>query len=156
MFKKYVEAMEDISINERFDKRAYLESCGYIIYMTLERKLSQKDLAEMSVVDTIVTAEKINFVMHNVIMKKINSAFATEVVKQEKSAFDDYDRENGYIDETEDNVWGNCSKLLNSLIRMAIKVFNDSFSSVLKADIIELIDQIKYELDALESEKEAR
>lgn len=152
MFKKYLEAMEYINVNQT----SYIDSCDQIIYMVLEKKLSKRDISQMSVVDTIVTAEKINLIMHDVVMKKINVYFTEEVV-EEKSAFDDYDRENGYInDDPQESVWISCIKLVNSLIRMAIKVFNDSFSSILKADIIELVEQIKYELDALENEKEMR
>lgn len=144
--------MEYINVNQT----SYIDSCDQIIYMVLEKKLSKRDISQMSVVDTIVTAEKINLIMHDVVMKKINVYFTEEVV-EEKSAFDDYDRENGYInDDPQESVWISCIKLVNSLIRMAIKVFNDSFSSILKADIIELVEQIKYELDALENEKEMR
>lgn len=156
MFKKYVEAMEHMENNDYFNRSSYIDLCDYIIYMTLEKKLSKRDIAQISVVDTIITAEKINFIMRDVVMKKINDNFASEVEEHEKSAFDDYDRENGYIDDPQESTWASCTKLVNSLVRMAIKVFNDSFSSILKADIIELIEQIKYELDALENEKETR
>lgn len=149
MFKKYLEAMEYININHI----PYIDSCDHIIYMVLEKRLSKREIGQINVVDTIVTAEKINLVMHDVIMKKINVNFTEEVI-EEKSAFDDYDRENGYIDdEPHESMWISCIRLVNSLVRMAIKVFNDSFSSILKADIVELIEQIRYELDALENEK---
>lgn len=150
MFKKYLEAMEYINISHI----SYIDSCDHIIYMVLEKRISKRDIGQMSIVDTIVTAEKINLVMHDVVMKKINIYFTEEVI-EEKSAFDDYDRENGYIDdEPHESMWISCIRLVNSLVRMAIKVFNDSFSSILKADIVELIEQIRYELDALENEKE--
>lgn len=149
MFKKYLEAMEYINIHHI----SYIDSCDYIIYMVLEKRLSKREIEQINVIDTIITAEKINLVMHDVVMKKINIYF-TEDVMEEKSAFDDYDRENGYIDdEPHESMWISCIRLLNSLVRMAIKVFNDSFSSILKADIVELIEQIRYELDALENEK---
>lgn len=147
--------MKRIYEYEVFDTRSYIKSCELIIYMTLEKKISKKDIEKMSVVDTITAAEEINFIMRNAVIKKINDCFGSETTDKEKSAFDEYDIENGYVDDDEqESVWESCSNLINSIVRMAMKVFNDSFSSVMKADIIELIDQIKYEIDALRNEKE--
>ncbi len=153
MFKKYLEAMRRM-LNDDMDRYSYVDTCIYTIYMTLEKRVPKADIESMDVVDVITVAEQINIIMRDVVMKKINDYFAQEVIEQESSAFDDYDRENGYLENEQDDAWTGCIKLVNSLIRMAIKIFNDSFSSILKADIIELIEQVKYELDALEDEKD--
>lgn len=54
-----------------------------------------------------------------------------EQVEKEASAFDDYDRENGYEDEDEqpeENQWKVCGEIVDRVVKIAIRLLKNSYS----------------------------
>lgn len=66
----------------------------------------------------------------------------------EKSAFDDYDRENGYLDEElEENIYDNHLTVINNIIQYSINNFKNSLDATLKMNIFDLLDYIEFDIN---------
>ena len=74
----------------------------------------------------------------------------------ESSAFDDYDKENGYEDEDieEYSIYESSLKILNEIFELARIKFGNSLKESLDMDIDDLLDSIDYELNIKEQLKE--
>lgn len=83
------------------------------------------------------------------INKKIINTFSEEVI-QEKSVFDEYDKENGYEDfedTEENNIYDRYLEVLNDLFNFLIRKKVNSLKECLDTNIIDLIDFIKFKLN---------
>lgn len=67
----------------------------------------------------------------------------------EKSAFDEYDKEEGYLDEEleEENIYDNYLKVIDNIIQYAIKNFNNSLEATLNMNILDLLDYIEFSIN---------
>lgn len=88
---------------------------------------------------------------------KINEASGQKKVKQEKSIFDDYDRENGYIEEDQnENIFEIYKNTLNCTIRYAINNLKMSYKECIECDLSQLLDyiafNIKYDIEHKEDD----
>lgn len=72
----------------------------------------------------------------------------------EKSAFDEYDKENGYEDEEleEENIYDNL-KVIDNIIQYAIKNFNNSLEATLNMNILDLLDYIEFSINQRDEEE---
>ena len=89
--------------------------------------------------------------MQNVISEKLLNIVEVEPVEQETSAFDEYDIENGYEEESEpeENTWKVCGEILDRVIKIAIRLLKNSYSQCMREDIVSLLDYLKFELDTI-------
>lgn len=87
------------------------------------------------------------------INNKIGDVFF-EKVEKEKSAFDEYDRENGYedIEEDETNIYDLYLNILNNLFKISKKAFGNSLKQSLEIDLSELLDYFIYYTENLDEE----
>lgn len=145
-YKKYVRLMEKnesdrISDMMFFNKR--------IIQETFGNRMSIAELGEADVVEVLTAAKGIHFIMQNVISEKLLNIVAVEPIERETSVFDEYDIDNGYEDEgePEENAWKVCGEILDRVIKLAIRLFKNSYSQCMKEDIVSLLEYLKFELD---------
>ena len=85
-------------------------------------------------------------------MQKMLNVVEVQQIEKEKSAFDEYDRENGYeddLDENENNRWKICGEIIDRIVKIAIQVMRNSYSQCMKEDMEELLDYLKFELDTV-------
>ena len=75
----------------------------------------------------------------------------TEPIERETSAFDEYDRENGYEDEEqeEQNTWKICGEIVDRVTKIAIRLMRESYGQCMKENIIELLKYLKFELETV-------
>lgn len=114
---------------------------------------SEKEILKASIIEQLVTAKMIHFVMQDVITPKflkLNPSKSNEV-KQEKSGFDEYDEENGYneVDYDNENIWKVCRDNVDRVVKLCIKGFNDSLSNCMKSDIISLLGHLAFEIKTI-------
>lgn len=85
------------------------------------------------------------------IEEKINSIFlrGEEPIKKEKSIFDDYDRENGYLDDEEEtlNQAEERIEIVNRLIKYGIENFRNSLVETLEMDIFIFLDFLDFSIN---------
>lgn len=148
-YKRYVSLMEK-------NRSEYIQDVMFfnkkIVQEIFGNRISIEKLGEMDAIDFIAAAKGIHFIMQNIITEKLMGIVEVETVEREESAFDEYDMENGYEDddEIEENQWRSCGEILDRVIKIAIRVLRDSYSQCMKADILPLLEYLKFELDTLD------
>ena len=89
--------------------------------------------------------------MQNIIAEKMLNIVEVEQIEKEASAFDEYDRENGYEEEKqpEENQWKVCGEIVDRVVKIAIRLLKNSYSQCMKENIVTLLDYLKFELDTI-------
>ncbi len=107
-------------------------------------------IEKIDVIEFLTTIKTVHFIMQNVIMEKMLNVVKVQQIEKEASAFDEYDRENGYEDDPEeDNRWKTCGEIIDRIVKIAIRILKNSYSQCMKEDIEELLDYLKFELDTI-------
>lgn len=112
--------------------------------------ISMYEISKLDIIELIFTYMAIHFIMQNIIMVKFKDLASEEIV-YEGSAFDEYDKENGYEDE-ENSLWQVAKENVNRIIKLSRKLLNMSYTDCINTDIYKLIDYIKFEIDSLEED----
>ena len=88
--------------------------------------ISEREVLKADVAEQLATAKMIHFVMQDIITPKfleLNPNRPDEV-EQEKSAFDDYDEENGYNEAEkqmlDENIWKVCRDNVDRVVKLCI------------------------------------
>lgn len=148
-YKKYVSLMEKNSTEKIsgvmfFNKKIMQEMFG--------NELSLAAVGEIDAVEFLTAIKTVHFIMQNIVAEKMLSIVEVEQVEKEASAFDDYDRENGYEDEDEqpeENQWKVCGEIVDRVVKIAIRLLKNSYSQCMKENIVTLLDYLKFELDTI-------
>lgn len=149
-YRAYTELMEKNSGDDVSSAFQFNATIMKMIFGISERTVLKADVAEQ-----LATAKMVHFVMQDIITPKfleLNPNRPDEV-EQEKSAFDDYDEENGYNEAKkqldEENIWKVCRDNVDRVTKLCIKGLNDSLSNVMKSDIMSLLDHVAFEIKTI-------
>lgn len=148
-YKKYISLMEK---NETetfsgvmfFNKKIMQEMFG--------NEFSFVAVGEIDVIEFLTAIKTVHFIMQDIIAEKLLGIVEVEQVEKETSAFDEYDRENGYEDEEEqpvENQWKVCGEIVDRIVKIAIRLLKNSYSQCMKENIVTLLDYLKFELDTI-------
>lgn len=150
-YKKYVDLMQKNKSNKVTDSMFYTVK---ILQSVFGNQMSLEEWGQTDVNDFLFASKTIHFIMQDIIPRKLMEITDESPVEQQKSAFDEYDIENGYEEEqTESDEWEICKENVERIIKTSIRVLNDSYSQCMKEDIIELIDYLKFELKTIEENR---
>lgn len=145
-YRKYVEIMKKNDGDCLSDALFFNQKIAQEIFGS---RMSLEELGETDIVEVMVAAKSIHLVMQQIITPKFLDLM-DEPVQQEESAFDEYDRENGYIEADEqNNFWDVCSDNIDRVIQIAIKLLNNSYSQCLETDIVALLDYMKFAIKTI-------
>lgn len=152
-YKRYVNIMakntsDNYGDTMFFDKKIIQELFG--------NEMSIAEIGTAEVVEFLTAAKIIHFVMQTIVTEKMLNMVDAEPVEKEQSAFDEYDRENGYEDdepEQEVNQWRTCGEIIDRIVKIAIRLLRNSYSQCMKENVVELLDYLKFELDAISENK---
>lgn len=146
-YRKYTEMMEKNSA-ENFMQAIKMNT--EIMKMIFE--ISEREIMKATMEEQLIAAKTIHFVMQNIVTRKFLelNPEQPEQVKEEESAFDEYDEENGYNDiepdpETE-NEWTICKENTDRVIKLCVKAYNDSITGCMKSDIMSLLEHVAFEI----------
>lgn len=148
-YKKYVSLMEKNS-TEQISGVMFFNT--KIMQELFENELTLAEIGEIDAIDFLTAIKTVHFVMQNIIAEKLLNIVEVEQVEKEKSAFDEYDRENGYEDEDEqpeENQWKVCGEIVDRVVKIAIRLLKNSYSQCMKENIVTLLDYLKFELDTI-------
>lgn len=151
-YRKYAQLMK-INSSEKLSDALFFNQ--KIVQDVFGSRMSLEELGETDITEVMVAAKSIHFVMQNVITPKFLELMDDEPVEQETSAFDEYDRENGYedADEQKRNMWEVCSDNIDRVIQIAIKLLNNSYSQCLETDIVALLDYMKFAIKTINNKQ---
>ncbi len=148
-YKKYVSLMEKNSM-EKISGVMFFNT--KIMQELFENELTLAEIGEIDAIDFLTAIKTVHFVMQNIIAEKLLNIVEVEQVEKEKSAFDEYDRENGYEDEPEEpeeNQWKVCGEIVDRVVKIAIRLLKNSYSQCMKENIVTLLEYLRFELDTI-------
>ena len=148
-YKKYVSLMEKNSTEKIYGVMFFNTK---IMQELFENELTLAEIGEIDAIDFLTAIKTVHFVMQNIIAEKLLNIVEVEQVEKEKSAFDEYDRENGYEDEPEEpeeNQWKVCGEIVDRVVKIAIRLLKNSYSQCMKENIVPLLEYLRFELDTI-------
>ncbi len=148
-YKKYVSLMEKNS-TEKISGVMFFNT--KIVQELFGNELTLAEIGEIDVIDFLTAIKTVHFVMQNIIAEKLLNIVEVEQVEKEKSAFDEYDRENGYedeLEEPEENQWKVCGEIVDRVVKIAIRLLKNSYSQCMKENIVTLLEYLRFELDTI-------
>ena len=148
-YKKYISLMEK-NDTEKFSGVMFFNK--KIMQEMFGNELSLAAVGEIDAVEFLTAIKTVHFIMQNIVAEKMLNIVEVEQVEKETSAFDDYDRENGYEDEDEqpeENQWKVCGEIVDRVVKIAIRLLKNSYSQCMKENIVTLLDYLKFELDTI-------
>ena len=150
-YKKYVSLMGKNTSGSRTDAMFFNMK---IMQEMFGNRLSLSDIGEVETVEFLTAAKGIHFVMQTIVTECLLNIVDAEPIEKEESAFDEYDRENGYEeDEPEKNQWKVCGEIMDRTVKIAIRLLHNSYTDCMKEDVLELLDYLKFELDTIDEEQ---
>lgn len=148
MYRKYTEIMErneDGTIEDAVD--ANMRILSQVFDMPMGR------IREMDAEDVLTAAKEIHFLMQDVITQKFLdlNPERPELIEKEKSAFDEYDEENGYNDDDQEerNFWRVCRENVDRVVKLCIRLMKSSYQECMESDIMSLLDYVAFEIKTL-------
>ena len=143
-YRAYAEIMERC---EGKDDATSAVVAGELILKTVFG-ITTREIRRAKVADYFAALKIIHFVMQEIITKKFLELCPDKPETQtEKSAFDEYDEENGYNETDEQiNIWSICRENVDRVIKLCLRAFHDSYSAVSSAEIIPLLDYVAFEI----------
>ena len=148
-YKKYISLMEK-NHTEKISGVMFFNT--KIMQELFENELTLAEIGEIDAIDFLTAIKTVHFVMQNIIAEKLLNIVEVEQVEKEKSAFDEYDRENGYEDEPEEpeeNQWKVCGEIVDRVVKIAIRLLKNSYSQCMKENIVTLLEYLHFELDTI-------
>ena len=148
MYRRYTEIMER---NDSDSIRDAFEANTKILMVVFGAR--QREVEEADPEDVLSAVKEIHFMMQDVITKKfldLNPEHP-EKIQKEKSAFDEYDEENGYNDEDPgENLWKICRENVDRIVKICINLMKNSYQQCIEADIMSLLDHAAFEIRTVE------
>lgn len=144
MYRRYTEIMEQ---NDRGSARDAMEANIQIMMEVFG--VSSMKLQRADAEDVMTAVKQIHFIMQDVILPKFLelNPERPEMVEKEKSAFDEYDEENGYNDgEEEKNFWKICRENVDRVVKLCIRILKNSYQQCMETDIMSLLDYVAFEI----------
>ena len=148
-YKKYISLMEK-NDTEKISGVMFFNI--KIVQELFGNELTLAEIGEIDVIDFLTAIKTVHFVMQNIIAEKLLNIVEVEQVEKEKSAFDEYDRENGYedeLEEPEENQWKVCGEIVDRVVKIAIRLLKNSYSQCMKENIVTLLEYLRFELDTI-------
>lgn len=124
-----------------------------IIELFFDRKIRKSDLEKISIFDLQYVYYFIEIYIKKVVVVKFKE-LGQEEIEIEKSIFDEYDKEEGYVTEEENNIYETLLNLLNEIFRFSIKRCKNSLKECLDTNICDLLDYAKSEMEYIEEHKD--
>lgn len=146
-YKRYVDLMQRNHSKKTSDAAFFSKR---ILQEIFGNQLSLDELGEMDAEEYLAASKTVHFIMQDVIPRKFMELAGDNPVEREESAFDEYDRENGYEeDEPEEDEWQRCRENVDRIVKTSIRLLNNSYSQCMREDIVELIEYLKFELETI-------
>lgn len=134
-----------------------LENIYFNLRILQELYTERPTMTELKTVDMgqfLRAANAVHFVMQEIVTAKFRELSDVPPEEVQKSAFDDYDRENGYEDETESgSIWESLKENVDRVVKIATRVLNTGYNECMQTDIMKLLEYVKFEIETAEEEK---
>lgn len=135
-----------------------LENIYFNLRILQELYPERPTMTELKTVDMgqfLRAANAVHFVMQEVVTAKFRELSDVPPEEVQKSAFDDYDRENGYEDDEESgSIWEALKENVDRVVKIATRVLHTGYKECMETDIMTLLDYVKFEIETAEENKD--
>lgn len=135
-----------------------LENIYFNLRILQELYPERPTMTELKTVDMgqfLRAANAVHFVMQEVVTVKFRELSDMPPEEVQKSAFDDYDRENGYEDDEESgSIWEALKENVDRVVKIATRVLHTGYKECMESDIMTLLDYVKFEIETAEENKD--
>lgn len=148
-YRAYLELMQ------KNDSRDMLENIYFNLRILQELYPERPTMTELKTVDMgqfLRAANAVHFVMQEIVTMKFREFSDTPPEEIQKSAFDDYDKENGYEDEETGSIWEALKDNVDRIIKIATRVLHTGYNECMQTDIMQLLDYVKFEIETAEEQ----
>ena len=120
--------MELISKTEDENDLLYLYSA--VIRVVFNDRIEEEEIEQLDVAEVFSTLN------------------GSQQVEDQGSAFDEYDRENGYIEEhSQEEIWETYRNALDNILQICIKNMRNSYKDCLESDLSDLLDYVVFQVE---------
>ena len=114
--------------------------------------LSIEEIEQLDVADVVNTFRTITEIIDASVNEKIREISellnGSQQTEDQGSAFDDYDRENGYIEEqSQEEVWESYRNALDNILQICIRNMRNSYKDCLESDLSDLLDYVVFQVE---------
>lgn len=147
--------MELISKTEDENDLLYLYSA--VIRVVFNDRIEEEEIEQLDVAEVISTFKAVVEIVDASVNEKIRNISdilnGSQQVEDQGSAFDEYDRENGYIEEhSQEEIWETYRNALDNILQICIKNMRNSYKDCLESDLSDLLDYVVFQLKRTEEE----
>lgn len=149
-YRRYIQLMELISRTEDENDLLYLYSA--VIRVIFNDRIEEEEIEQLDVAEIVNTFQTITEIVDasvNEKIREINEMLSgSPQAEDQGSAFDEYDRENGYIEEhTQEEVWESYRNALDNILQICIKNMRNSYKDCLESDLSDLLSYVVFQVE---------
>ncbi|MFA9375752.1 MAG: hypothetical protein ACERKZ_03250 [Lachnotalea sp.] len=142
--------MELISETEEENDLLFLYQM--VIRTVFNDRIEDEEIEQLEVQEIMQTFQAITQIIDESVNEKIRLLSdilnGGQVEEDQSSIFDDYDKENGYIEENEQvNAWESYKRVLDNLLQICIKNMRNSYKECLESDLSDLLDYVVFQVE---------
>lgn len=141
--------MEKISRTD--DEDDLLELYAAVIQVVFNDRVENEEIERLDVtdiIDTFGTIVEIIDISVNEKIRYLGTMLGGTLEEDQGSAFDEYDQENGYIEETtQEDIWRSYGDNLDTILQICIKSMRNSYKECLESDLSDLLDYVVFQVE---------
>lgn len=116
------------------------------IVITAEQYHHIEEVAD--IIDTFGAIVEIIDISVNEKIRYLGTLLGGVPEEDQGSAFDEYDQENGYIEETtQEEIWRSYGDNLDAILQICIKSMRNSYKECLESDLSDLLDYVVFQVE---------
>lgn len=139
-------------INKTEDENDLLYLYSAVIRAIFNDRIEEEEIEQLDVAEIVNTFKAVTEIVDTSVNEKIREISILlsggQVETNEGSAFDDYDRENGYIEEdTQAELWESYRNALDNILQICIRNMRNSYKECLESDLSDLLDYVVFQVE---------
>lgn len=139
-------------INKTEDENDLLYLYSAVIRAIFNDRIEEEEIEQLDVAEIVNTFKEVTEIVDTSVNEKIREISILlsggQVETNEGSAFDDYDRENGYIEEdTQVELWESYRNALDNILQICIRNMRNSYKECLESDLSDLLDYVVFQVE---------
>lgn len=108
--------------------------------------LSKSNLDKMDITDILVLNEFLKLYIYNTINKKLEEINNINKIETKKSLFDEYDEENGYVEEDKESPYKIMKDNINYFIKYGNVNCKTSLKDLYEMNLYDLLDYLRFNI----------
>lgn len=148
-YRRYVRLMERISCTE--DEDDLLRLYAAVIQVMFNDRVADADIDQLDISEIVDTFKQIADIVDRAVNEKVRNIsilLGGQPEENQGSIFDEYDLENGYVEETtQEDIWRSYETSIDAILQICINDMHNSYKECLDSDVSDLLDYVMYQVE---------